>query len=130
MMSKKMILVIDDDPTVLHLLEKKLSETGDYDVVTAREGKTGLAAARRIRPDLILLDVMIPDKSGGEIAAELSRDEKTKHIPVIFISVLLDSAGKKRIEVNEQEYRAVAKPVYFPALLSQIRRAVNEVNSS
>ena len=124
----KTILVIDDDPTVLHLLEKKLSQAGEYHVLSARDGTSGLNTALARQPDVILLDVMMPDKSGGQVARELAARDETKKIPVIFISVLLDSAGKKRIEINDHEYRAVSKPIYLPALLSQVRRALNEAS--
>lgn len=126
-MDRKQILIIDDDPTVLHFLERKLPEVFDCDVLSARDGTTGLQMADRHRPDLILLDVMMPDQSGGEVASALAAQETLKNIPVVFMTVLLDSAGHKRIELNDQEYRAVAKPVYLPALISQLRKALNEV---
>ena len=122
----KTILVIDDDPTVLHFLTKKLGQVSEYEVLTARNGDIGLQMACQHRPDVILLDVMMPGKSGGEVAKALAENESVKDIPIIFISVLLDSAGKKLIEVNEHEYRAVSKPIYLPQLMSQIRKAINE----
>ena len=128
-MQNKTILVVDDDPTVLHLLHKKISQVDGYDVLTAQDGSVGLALAIQHKPDIILLDVMMPEKSGGEVAKMLEEDPDTKDIPIIFISVLLDSAGKKLIEVNEHEYRAVSKPIYLPELLSQIRKAINEANN-
>lgn len=129
MNNPKTILVIDDDPTVLHLLDKQLQAQG-YTVLTAGEGRTGFELAVEKQPDLILLDIMIPDKSGGQVAEILAQDEGTKDIPIVFISVLLDAAGRKRIEVNDREYRAVSKPFYFPELLAQIRKALNESQSS
>jgi len=128
MVNHKTILVIDDDPTVLHLLQKKLTQACGYKVLTALDGVSGLELACRCRPDLILLDVMMPEKSGGEVADALSQREETRDIPVIVISVLLDTAGKKRIEINERQYRAVSKPIYLPELLAQIRKALNEAN--
>lgn len=122
----KTILVIDDDPTVLHLLKKRLVEAHGYNVLVAPDGKAGLELAIEHKPDLILLDVMMPGKSGGEVAEALSKNAITKEVPVIFISVLLETSGKKRIEINDQQYRAVSKPIYLPELLSQIRKAINE----
>ncbi|MEW5894251.1 MAG: response regulator [Candidatus Omnitrophota bacterium] len=126
MVNKKRVLVIDDDLTVLRLLEKKLPEAGPYEIITASTGRGGLAEAIHSKPDVILLDVMIPDKNGGEIAHLLSMREETKGIPIIFISVLLEAGGHKRIEFNDHEYRAVPKPLYLPELLAQIRKVVNE----
>ena len=128
-MNKKRILVIDDDPTVLRLLERKLSEIQGYEVLTAQDGDKGLLLGLQHQPDIILLDIMMPGKTGSEVAEVFSQMDQTKDIPIIFISVFLDSAGKKRIAVNEHEYRAVSKPLYLPELLSQIRKAINEANN-
>ena len=128
-MDKKIILVVDDDPTVTYLLKKLLSKRHGYEVLTANDGNSGLELAQKNLPDLILLDVMMPGKSGGEVSKILQEDEKTKDIPIVFITVLLEAGGKKRIEFNEQEYRAVSKPVYLPELLSQIQKAINEAEN-
>jgi len=124
-MTKK-ILIIDDDATTRHLLKKRLSKSEEYNVLTAENGDVGLQLARQDHPDVILLDVMMPAKSGGEVARLLKEDEITKHIPIVFMTVLLDAGGHKRFEINDQEFRAVAKPVYLPELLAQIRKAINE----
>lgn len=128
-MDGKTILIIDDDPVVLHLLQKKLSQTLGYDILTAQDPDIGLELAVHHCPDLILLDVMMPNKTGGEVAEIFLEMEQTRDIPIIFISVLLDSGGKKRIEVNDHEYRAVSKPIYLPELLAQIRKAINEAEN-
>jgi len=126
-MENKKILVIDDDATVLQMLQRLLAKAHGYEVAVAQDGLSGYRLACQDKPDLILLDVMLPDKSGGCIARMLSENSATQNIPIVFISVLLDAGGKKRIRINEQEYRAVSKPIYLPDLLSQIRKALNEV---
>ncbi len=123
---QKKILIVDDDPGILRLLEKCLPKAHGYEVITALESRKGLELARVHQPDLILLDIMIPDQSGGDLAKELREDPKTQQIPIVFMSVLLEEEGKKRIEIHGQEYRAVAKPIYLPELLSTIRKAINE----
>lgn len=128
-MNKKTILIIDDDPTVLHLLKNLLSKNHGYDVIIAHDGKSGLDLTLQERPDLILLDVMMPDISGGEVSKILKENEATRDIPIVFITVLLEAGGKKRIEFDDREYRAVSKPVYLPELLAQIRKAINEANN-
>lgn len=126
---KKKILIVDDDPGILRLLEKTLPKAHGYEVFTALESRKGFELAKTHQPDLILLDIMIPDQSGGDLARDLKNDPRTQHIPIVFMSVLLEEEGKKRIEIHGQEYRAVAKPIYFPELLSAIRKAINESQS-
>ncbi len=120
------ILVVDDDPGVLHLLSRSLETAHGYQVVTAQESRAGLHLARQEKPDLIILDILIPDMSGGELAQKLKEDPETKDIPIVFISIILEKGGKKKIEVDGTAYRAVAKPLYQPELLSAIRKTLNE----
>ena len=82
------VLVVDDDTMNLRALIEILSE--DYTVYAERNGKNCLTAARRIMPDLILLDVVMPDMNGFEVIKELKEDEKTKNIPIIFVTGLAD----------------------------------------
>jgi len=124
--NKVKILVVDDDPGVLHLLSRSLETAHGYQVVTAQESRIGLHLAREEKPDLIILDILIPDMSGGELAQKLKEDPTTKNIPIVFISIILEKGGKKRIEVDGTAYRAVAKPLYQPELLSAIRKTLNE----
>lgn len=126
MTRKKTILIVDDDSGVLHLLKKRFDTVNLYDVVTAKDGKEGLRIAVEHQPDLIVLDVMMPHQSGGETARLLKENIATRHIPIVFMTVLLEAGGRKRFEINDQEYRAVSKPVYLPELLAQIRKAMNE----
>jgi len=119
-------LIVDDDPGILRLLEKRLPKAHGYEVLTALESRKGFELAKVHRPDLILLDIMIPDQSGGDLAKSLKEEPITKDIPIVFMSVLLEEEGKKRIEIHGHEYRAVAKPIYLPELLSAIRKAINE----
>ena len=85
-MSKK-ILIIEDDKILAELLEKKLKNAG-FEVVLAFDGKEGLASLRANKPDLILLDIVMPKKNGMELMEEMNKDPETNltKIPVIVIS--------------------------------------------
>ena len=120
------ILVVDDDPGTIRLLEKRLKASHGYEVITALDARGGLAKAKAEKPDLIVLDVMIPDMSGGEIARKLKEDPDTKDIPIVFLTVLLEQKGKKQIEIDGVTYRAIAKPYYQPELLSAIKKAMRK----
>lgn len=79
------ILVVDDEPDLLELVEYNLREAG-YTVVTAKDGASAMAEVRRQRPDLVLLDVMLPDVSGTEVCRRLRRDPDTSRIPIMMLT--------------------------------------------
>ncbi len=126
---KKRILIVDDDPGVLHLLESRLAHGGEYEARTVLDSYHAMPVAKEFHPDIILLDVMIPDKSGGELALDLRRDPETRQIPIVFMSVLIEDHGKKRLEIEGEQFRVVAKPLYFPELLSALRKTLNEARA-
>jgi len=82
---RERILLVDDEADIVELLEYNLRQAG-YTVVTARDGASALAEIRRQRPDIILLDLMLPDIAGTEICRRLRRDASTATIPVIMIT--------------------------------------------
>ena len=83
-MAKK-ILLIEDEEIMVDLLQKKLIMEG-YEVEVARDGEEGLKMIRKITPDLILLDIIMPKKGGLEVLEEIGKDKDLKRIPVIVIS--------------------------------------------
>ena len=83
-MAKK-ILIIEDEEIVLGLLQKKLSQEG-YEVSVARDGEEGLKKMREIKPDIVLLDIIMPKMSGFEVMEEMQKDSGLKKIPVIVVS--------------------------------------------
>ena len=85
----KRILVIDDEPMVIKMVTDALTGRG-FDVTSAPNGYEGLIAAHNLGPDLILLDVVMPDIDGHEVARRLRKDERTKDIPIIHLSAIGD----------------------------------------
>ena len=83
-MAKK-ILLIEDEEILINLLQKKLANEG-YDISVARNGQEGLELIKEIRPDLILLDIIMPKMGGFEVLEEMQKDQELKNIPVIIIS--------------------------------------------
>jgi len=90
-MNKKKILLVDDEKDTLIVLEKQLTTAG-YTVVTANNGTQALFLAESEQPDLIVLDVQMPDMDGGEVAYRLKKNSVTKDIPVVFSTCLLSSS--------------------------------------
>lgn len=102
------ILVADDDPVILGLLEVNFEMEG-YTVVTAVDGAAALEAARSSRPDIIILDVMMPKLTGHEVAEALRDDDALAGIPVIFVSAKAQGADVARgMDLGAADY--VTKP--------------------
>ena len=112
------ILIADDTRENVDLLEAILST--EYMVRTATQGKEALKVARETQPDLILLDIMMPDMNGYEVCKALKADETTKRIPVIFVTALLDSGDETRgFDMGGVDY--ITKPVVAPVVLSRVK---------
>lgn len=93
--AKKTILVVDDEPDAIAFVEAIISEMGEFDVITAPDGESGLEKARAELPDLVILDVMMPKKVGFEVFYDLRRDPSTEHIPVIMLTGVSQQIGMK-----------------------------------
>lgn len=79
------VLIVDDSPTDTHVLKLMLIKEG-YDIATAKNGEEGIRVAKTQKPDLILMDVVMPGMNGFQATRELSHDEETKNIPIIIIT--------------------------------------------
>ena len=125
-MAAKIILVVDDEKEVLDWLEKRLSgET--YAVLMALTAREALEKARRHKPDLILMDIVLPDIEGSEVVRILAEDSLTAHIPVIFMSGIVskeDEHTQIELNVGGRLYRAVSKPFEFEELLKEIQKTL------
>ena len=117
-MPVKIILVIDDSPTERHILVDLLTRNG-YQVVTAENGEEGIEKAKAELPDLILMDVVMPGLNGYQATRTLTRDDKTKHIPVIVCTSKNQETDKIwGLRQGAQDY--LAKPINAEELLAKI----------
>lgn len=108
------ILVVDDDPEILAMLSLRLGKRG-YDVKTATDGHRAIEVARKEKPALILLDVMMPGKSGWEVARALKGDPATDQIKIVMVTAI----GEQMNELTSPIYGADAhidKPFEFERL--------------
>ena len=94
-MSAKKILIVDDELDTLLVLEKQLTTAG-YDVIAAENGQQALLMTKSEQPDLIVLDIQMPDMDGGEVDFKLKEDPTTRHIPVVFSTCLLSGSESVR----------------------------------
>ena len=108
------ILVVDDDPEIVAMLTTRLSKRG-YKVSSAGDGHKAIELAKRERPDIVLLDVMMPGKSGWEVARALKQDPVTQAVKIVMVSAI----GAKTNEITAPIYGAdahVDKPFEFEHL--------------
>ena len=125
--SQKRILIIDDDYSFIRLLHKWL-KVANYDTLEALDGTSGFEKAKSDAPDLILLDIILPDIDGKDVARRLHEDPVTRHIPIIFTTVCIDikvDKGDQKIVIDGKSYQGFAKPLHNAKLLSAIRKAIN-----
>ena len=116
---RSVILIVDDNPTNLSVLFDVLSEAG-FDTLFAEDGVSAIQRAEHTNPDLILLDVLMPEIDGFETCSRLKRNDKTKDIPVIFMTALSDIIDKvKGFELGAVDY--ITKPFQNVEVLSRIK---------
>lgn len=114
----KKILVVDDSATERHVLVTLLEGKG-YTIVTASNGEEGVAAAKRELPDLILMDAVMPGMNGYQATRTISRDDATKHIPVIMCTSK-DQETDKIWGMRQGALDYMVKPVDGAALLAKL----------
>jgi PleD family two-component response regulator len=107
-MKKQKVLIVDDEPLNIELMEGILSN--DYEVIKASSGIEALIKVENTLPDLILLDVMMPNMNGYAVCKNLKSSNKTKSIPIVMITALKEHEGKnKAIEAGADDF--VSKPI-------------------
>jgi len=122
------VLVVDDSPDALGLINDAL-ETASMDVLVALEGRQALTIAKRIRPDIILLDAIMPNMDGFETCAALKQDPQLADIPVIFMTGLTDTCDLVRgLEVGVVDY--LTKPINTSELLARMRVHLNNARQT
>ena len=128
MADKKLILLVDDDPDFVEAV-RVIVENGGYEVEVAYDGQEGLEAVAERKPDLIVLDVMMPVMNGHEACAKLKGNEETADIPIILLTAVADRVTtstythRDMLESEAEDY--MPKPVEPAELLDRIKSWVN-----
>ena len=118
-MPKRLILAIDDEKDILNLLQYNLEKEG-YQVLTAGTGEIGLEMARNKKPDLVLLDLMLPGVDGLEVCKMLKGTKETKHIPVIMLTAKSSEIDQVvGLELGAADY--IPKPFSVKVLLARVK---------
>lgn len=129
MQSKAKILLVDDDKDFVEAT-KLVLESKPYEVVVAYNGDEGLAKARKEKPDLIILDIIMPVKDGFSAAEQLKKDAELKNIPIIMLTSFSEKRGETSLSVSQgltleaEDY--VDKPVSPHELLEKVERLLKK----
>ena len=125
-MSQKKILIVDDEVSFTRLLKLNLEAGGAYRVRTENQAPHALSAAKEFRPDLILLDVMMPEMDGGDVAAAIQADPELKHVPIVFLTAAIrkDEVYNRGGVVGGLPY--LAKPVDAQAVIACLRKHLGQ----
>src|SRR3989338_1359245 len=125
--AQKKILVVDDNP-VTQKLYQRVFENAGCEVQEAYSGEECLRSVTGSVPDIILMDVILPDIDGKVVVEKLNSQEKTRGIPVIFVTNTLSAEkdkGYETISIAGRDYRAFAKPIHVSKLISVVRKEYN-----
>ena len=124
----KKILLIDDEVDFCDLVKVRL-ESNDFEVVTAHDGQEGIGKAKSEDPDIILMDIMMPNMNGGDAVRLLKSDPKTSSIPVIFLTAVVtqeDEESGQQVNIDESFFPAIAKPFKPDLFISKINKILND----
>ena len=119
------ILLVEDDPFLLDMYSTKFKDVG-FNIVVAQDGEMAITKAKEERPDLVLLDVVLPKKDGFEVLKTLKSDSATAGIPVILLTNLgLDSDVKRGLELGAQSY--IIKAHFTPTeVVAKVKEVLNK----
>jgi two-component system, OmpR family, alkaline phosphatase synthesis response regulator PhoP len=136
MSDKKRILVVDDEQEICDLIKSILERTGRFEVLISSRAQEGIELARLHKPDLILLDVMMPDMEGTEVARILCEDDQTKAITIVFVTAIAIPMAFLASLVSNEELKQKAGPVgghYFiqkPIAPKELIQRIDEILGS
>jgi len=124
----KKVLIADDEPDILEIIHYNLKQEG-YEVYTAKDGDDALAKAKQLKPDLIILDIMMPRKTGVEVCSILRTQPAFKDTLIIFLTALSDESSQiKGLDTGADDY--VNKPISPKVLVSRVNALFRRLNKA
>jgi len=121
-MEKKRILLVDDEKSFTNLLKLNLEETGNYEVRVENWAEDAYGAAKEFKPDLVLLDIIMPRMPGGNVAAQIKEDPELRNTPIVFLTA---AVRKQQVEDNEGiicDFPCLAKPATVDMVVETIEK--------
>jgi CheY-like chemotaxis protein len=126
MSAKKRILLVDDEKSFTNLLKLNLEDTGAYEVHVENWAEDALPAAQKFKPDLILLDIIMPRMPGGNVAAQIKADPALKDTPIVFLTA---AVRKHQVEENDGiicDHPCLAKPASADEVVQMIEKHIKK----
>ena len=117
------LLVIDDEVALTRSLKLNLEDTGRYEVCVVNDSRQAIATALRVQPDVILLDLMMPNMDGGDVSRALQENRTLSRTPVILLTALVRKSEENELQLGGRVRKGIGKPV----TLADLDAAVNEV---
>ena len=118
---KRRILIVDDDANSTHLVKILLERSGPYLVLEENDAAKADQTAHNFKPDVILLDIVMPKIDGGELATQIEADRELRDTPIIFVTALA-THGEAKSGLQIQGHPLVAKPISIPELIEAIEK--------
>jgi len=125
-MEKRKILIIDDEASFTRLLKLNLEQSGKFEVRTENRGSQAVQTARAFKPDLILLDIIMPDMDGSEVANRLKGEPVTKDTPILFLTALVKDQEVESKSGTIGGHIFLAKPITTDELITNIEKTLEE----
>lgn len=125
-MERKRILIIDDEPSFTRMVRLNLEKTGFFEVREENKATAALTAAREFRPHLILLDVIMPNMDGGDVARQIQNDRQLKDTPVVFLTATVSKREAGSAGLNSGGSLFLAKPISLENLVQCINESLRK----
>jgi len=125
-MDKKRILIIDDEEGFCNLVKKNIEKTGEFEVQIAINGEDGIRLAREIKPDLILLDLVMPEMDGADVATQIKIEKGIENTPIVFLTAIVREEEASSQAGLTRGYSLLAKTVTVGELIACIKKNVKK----
>jgi two-component system, OmpR family, alkaline phosphatase synthesis response regulator PhoP len=123
-MNKKKILIIDDEENFCKLVKKNIEQTGEFEVHIATNGVDGIRLTKEIKPDLVLLDVVMPGMDGTDVASLIMNDKSIEDTPIVFLTAIVREKESSSQASFTRGYSLLAKTVTVGELIACIKENV------
>lgn len=120
----KRILIIDDEKSFCKLVKKNLEQVGGFQVAIATNAKDGIKIAESLKPDLILLDIVMPEMDGGDTISAIEKNENIRNIPVVFLSAIVTEADVSSPAGALKGYPVLPKTISVQDLIECIEKNI------
>jgi CheY-like chemotaxis protein len=120
-MEKKKILIVDDEKDFTDMVKLNLEESGQFNVRVENKGSQAYSTAKSFKPDLILLDIIMPDEDGGSVLYKLESDRDLMNIPVVFLTAIVNKGEGATLQDTISGKPFLSKPVAVKKLIDCVR---------